>query len=99
MRRNGSCALFVKMGTGVEPVPTGRVWELDAALAACGAGGCGLAPPQAKWLNGGRENQRRLQAGMVVTIEPGIYIKGWGGVRVEDMVQVTRNGCRKLTSF
>jgi Xaa-Pro aminopeptidase len=44
-----------------------------------------------------KRNRRKLKAGMVVTIEPGIYIKGWGGVRLEDMVLVTRRGCKVLT--
>jgi Xaa-Pro aminopeptidase len=35
---------------------------------------------------------------MVFTIEPGIYIPGWGGVRIEDMVAVTADGCRLLTT-
>lgn len=35
--------------------------------------------------------------GMVFTIEPGIYLPGLGGVRIEDMVQVTADGCRTLT--
>jgi Xaa-Pro aminopeptidase len=38
-----------------------------------------------------------LQPGMVVTIEPGIYLPGWGGVRIEDMMLVTESGSRRLS--
>lgn len=38
-----------------------------------------------------------LQPGMVITIEPGVYVPGKGGVRIEDMIVVTDGGCEVLT--
>lgn len=40
-----------------------------------------------------------LEAGMVITIEPGIYVPGRGGARLEDMVLVTSDGCETLTTI
>jgi Xaa-Pro aminopeptidase len=40
-----------------------------------------------------------LEAGMVITIEPAVYLPGWGGVRIEDDVLVARDGYRLLSSL
>jgi len=43
------------------------------------------------------KNDYILRENMVITVEPGIYIKGKGGVRIEDTVVVKKNGCKRLT--
>ncbi len=47
----------------------------------------------------GRTSDVRLRSGMVVTVEPGIYLPGVGGVRIEDDVLVTPDGAKKLSSL
>ena len=42
-------------------------------------------------------SETTLLPGMVITIEPGIYLQGWGGVRIEDDIVITERGCRLLT--
>ncbi|HEX4149934.1 MAG TPA: M24 family metallopeptidase, partial [Pirellulales bacterium] len=57
--------------------------------------GLGLDIHEAPRLN--PTNDRPLAPGMVVTVEPGIYLPGWGGVRIEDDILVTRSGYEVLT--
>jgi Xaa-Pro aminopeptidase len=57
--------------------------------------GVGLEIHESPRLGAGQTN--RLLAGMVVTIEPGIYLAGRYGIRIEDMVAVTRDGGQVLT--
>ncbi len=57
--------------------------------------GIGLAVHEDPVVNG--ENNGVIQEGMVFTVEPGVYIPGWGGARIEDMILVTPQGAEVLT--
>jgi Xaa-Pro aminopeptidase len=58
--------------------------------------GVGLAVHEAPSLSPNPERRSDLRAGSVVTVEPGIYLPDWGGIRLEDMVLLKDDGAEVL---
>jgi Xaa-Pro aminopeptidase len=50
-----------------------------------------------EWPNFKPKSEDILPVGCVMTVEPGIYLKNFGGVRIEDMILITKNSCINLT--
>ena len=60
--------------------------------------GVGLAIHESPNMGSTRHASGRVKAGNVVTVEPGVYLPGWGGVRIEDLLVVTPRGCRVIST-
>ncbi|MDI6852462.1 MAG: aminopeptidase P family protein [Deltaproteobacteria bacterium] len=61
--------------------------------------GVGLAVHEAPSLSPHKDRASTLKAGSIATVEPGVYLPGWGGVRLEDMVLIHPDGAEVLTEL
>ena len=52
-----------------------------------------------EWPNFKPKSEDIIPTGCVMTVEPGLYFKGFGGVRIEDMILITKNGYKHLTNL
>jgi Xaa-Pro aminopeptidase len=93
---DGTCEIFEAAGQ-----PTQRTKQpgkpLDEGFFHGLGHGVGLEVHEAPGM--GRASEKELRAGDVVTVEPGCYRQGYGGVRLEDLVLVTAEGAENLTQY
>jgi Xaa-Pro aminopeptidase len=93
---DGTCDIFEAAGEPTQRTKTPGEPLADGFFHGLGHG-VGLEVHEAPGM--GLASRERMKAGDVVTVEPGLYRQGYGGVRLEDLILVTSNGAENLTQY
>ncbi|MGD0422717.1 MAG: Xaa-Pro peptidase family protein [Candidatus Bathyarchaeia archaeon] len=92
-----ACDVIEKYGfKTVRDIYNGKVQKISSGFIHSLGHGVGLTIGERPYLS--LQSTGPLKTGNVVTVEPGVYLPKYGGVRIEDTVQITANGCENLSN-